>query len=169
MLSLTAIHNYVLILVPTCSFGAATYVPALTLEKPIYARERNDGLYRPITYLLAKMFDEIVITGTASLLSAAFVFHVVELQGHFLLFWLAYFVTLSTGIVLAYVVATLSPNMDIANAALPTYVVCPHLPMSVVDKSYFDRQNWNCFIFNGLCIFLYAMCSRIPTMPACRL
>eukprot|EP00892_Ulva_mutabilis_P005857 jgi/Ulvmu1/3643/UM017_0057.1 len=105
------------------AFGAASYVPALTLEKPLYVRERNDGLYRPITYLLAKIFDEILITVVSSLVFSAFVFYVVKLEGEFILFWLTYLVTLSTGIVLAYVVATLAPNMDVANAALPTYVV----------------------------------------------
>jgi hypothetical protein len=101
-------------------------VPALTLEKPLYVRERSDGLYRPITYLLAKFFDEIFITVFASVLFSVFVFYVIDLPGSFVLFWLTYLVTLSTGIVLAYVVATLSPNMDVANAALPTYVVRPH-------------------------------------------
>ena len=39
-------------------------------------------------------------------------------------FWLTYFLTLSSGIMLAYLVAIVSPNMDVANAALPTYLVC---------------------------------------------
>ena len=38
-------------------------------------------------------------------------------------FWLSYLVTLSLGIILAYFIAIVSPNMDVANAALPTYVV----------------------------------------------
>jgi hypothetical protein len=37
-------------------------------------------------------------------------------------FILSYYLSLCTGIVLAYFVAALSPNMDVANAALPTYV-----------------------------------------------
>lgn len=45
------------------------------------------------------------------------------LQGSFLLFWLVYLLTLSIGICCAYIVAILSPNMDVANAALPTYTV----------------------------------------------
>ena len=50
-------------------------------------------------------------------------------QGSFLLFWLVYLLTLSIGICCAYVVAILSPNMDVANAALPTYTVRP-LPLA---------------------------------------
>jgi hypothetical protein len=38
-------------------------------------------------------------------------------------FWIVYYITLINGIALAYLVAALSPNMDVANAALPAYVV----------------------------------------------
>jgi hypothetical protein len=63
-----------------CRFGAASYVPALTLEKPLYARERADGLYKPITYLLFHFFDELFITVFSSLASCAFVWYIVDLQ-----------------------------------------------------------------------------------------
>jgi hypothetical protein len=46
-----------------------------------------------------------------------------RVQGTFVLFWLDYLLTLACGIMLAYIVAVLSPNMDVANAALPVYVV----------------------------------------------
>merc|ERR1719499_1353568 len=45
-----------------------------------------------------------------------------KLQGQFLIFVLAYFLTSMVGIVLAYAVAAVSPNMEAANALLPTYV-----------------------------------------------
>ena len=54
-------------------------MPALTLEKPLFVRERADGLYRPITYLISKFFDEIFITIFASLAFSAFVFYIVDL------------------------------------------------------------------------------------------
>ena len=38
------------------------------------------------------------------------------------LFWLVYYVTLSIGIALAYFVASVSPNLDVANALVPIYV-----------------------------------------------
>ena len=44
-------------------------------------------------------------------------------QGSYALFWLVYYCTLAVGIVLAYTIAALSPNLDVANAALPTLVV----------------------------------------------
>lgn len=43
------------------AYGAASYVPAIVLERTLYVRERADGLYLPITYLLAKMMDELMI------------------------------------------------------------------------------------------------------------
>lgn len=33
------------------AFGSMGLLPSLVLERPIYLRERADGLYRPITYL----------------------------------------------------------------------------------------------------------------------
>ena len=37
------------------AFTAVAYVPALILERPLFLRERNDGLYRVITYLSFKI------------------------------------------------------------------------------------------------------------------
>lgn len=105
------------------AFGAASYVPAIVLERPLFVRERNDGLYRVITYLCAKMIEEMGIALLNSLIFSNVVFWPLRLQGSWVPFWLVYFTTLSTGIVLAYFIAALSPNMDVANAALPAYVV----------------------------------------------
>ncbi|PSC74385.1 P-loop containing nucleoside triphosphate hydrolase isoform B [Micractinium conductrix] len=105
------------------AFGAASYVPAIVLERPLFVRERNDGLYRVITYMVSKILEELIVALFNSIVFANIVFWALQLKGSFALFWLVYFVTLSTGIVLAYFIAALSPNMDVANAALPTYVV----------------------------------------------
>eukprot|EP01024_Parvocaulis_polyphysoides_P058991 TRINITY_DN6370_c0_g1_i6.p1 TRINITY_DN6370_c0_g1~~TRINITY_DN6370_c0_g1_i6.p1 ORF type:complete len:630 (+),score=106.23 TRINITY_DN6370_c0_g1_i6:31-1920(+) len=105
------------------AFGAAAYVPAIALERSLYVRERSDGLYRSITYLVYKMTEELTVGLIASLLFALVVFFVVDLQGSFFIFWVVYFVSLSVGIMLAYFVASVSPNMDVANAALPAYGV----------------------------------------------
>jgi ABC-2 type transporter len=73
--SLLNLHAWV-----ACRFGAASYVPALSLEKPLYVRERNDGLYRPITYLLAKLFDELFITLFASVIFALIVWYLIQVS-----------------------------------------------------------------------------------------
>ena len=105
------------------AFGAASYVPQIVMERSLYMRERADGLYKPMTYVVAKMFDELLLLFFVTLVIAAAVFYAVNLSGSFILFWLVYYVTLANGVVLAYLISALSPNMEAANAILPTYVV----------------------------------------------
>lgn len=40
------------------AFGAASYVPSIVLERPLFVREQSDGLYRVSTYLAFKMIEE---------------------------------------------------------------------------------------------------------------
>ena len=63
-----------------------------------HRRERNDGLYRPITYLVAKMTEELTIFFFLSLVLTAVVFAPCKLGGSYVLFWLVNFVTTATGI-----------------------------------------------------------------------
>lgn len=105
------------------AFGAASYVPQIVMERALFMRERADGLYKPLTYICAKMFDEMLMLSVVSLVIAAVVFYAVQLSGSFLLFWLVYYFTLGNGVILAYLISALSPNMEAANALLPTYVV----------------------------------------------
>lgn len=124
-LSNSNIPNLAAVLFMWCTlpaYGAAAYVPSIIAERPVFIRERNDGLYRVITYLTAKIIDELGVAFVASIVFSNVVFWVVNLQGSWPLFWLVYLATLSCGIVLAYFVAAISPNMDVANAALPAYV-----------------------------------------------
>lgn len=78
----------------------------------------------PITYLLAKLFDELLLQVCTSIVLSACAFYAIGLHGSFALFWLIYLLTLSIGIILAYFVAAIAPNMDAANAILPTCVTC---------------------------------------------
>ncbi|KAG2446852.1 hypothetical protein HYH02_008009 [Chlamydomonas schloesseri] len=105
------------------AFGAASYVPAIVLERRLFVRERADGLYRVFTYLAAKLVEELILSVIITLIFSSYVFYGVQLKGAWVVFWLVYFIDLSVGIVLAYLVAALSPNMDVANAALPGFVV----------------------------------------------
>ncbi|KAK9823062.1 hypothetical protein WJX81_005585 [Elliptochloris bilobata] len=103
-------------------YAATAFIPTIVLERPLFVRERNDGLYRPITYLVFKMMEELIIVLCNSLVLSAVVFYPLKLSGDFTLFWLVFLTTSSIGIVLAYAIAAVSPTMDIANAALPAYV-----------------------------------------------
>ncbi|GIM04796.1 hypothetical protein Vretimale_9300 [Volvox reticuliferus] len=102
------------------AWGAVAYVPNIMMERGLYVRERHDGLYRPATYLLFKMLDELSLNFAVGLGSTAIIFYGVQLRGLFVYFWLNCMVTLSNGIVIAYMMAALSPNLDVANAAVPT-------------------------------------------------
>ena len=43
------------------AFGAAAYVPQIVMERRLFMRERADGLYRPMAYLVFKMLDEMFL------------------------------------------------------------------------------------------------------------
>ncbi|GLC68936.1 hypothetical protein PLESTF_000760800 [Pleodorina starrii] len=105
------------------AFGAASYVPALVLERRLFVRERSDGLYRAFTYLAAKLVEELLLALVITLAFSAYVFYGLQLRGDWVVFCLVYFVDLSVGIVLAYLIAAVSPNMDVASAAFPGFVV----------------------------------------------
>ncbi|GFH26288.1 ABC transporter domain-containing protein, partial [Haematococcus lacustris] len=95
----------------------------INIKRNLFVRERADGMYHVITYFLAKMCEELLLAAVTTAPVSAWVFAGIRLQGLWVLFWLVYLATLSNGIVLAYWIAALSPNMDVANALLPTYVV----------------------------------------------
>lgn len=105
-----------------CGYGAAAFVPSLTLERPLFYRERADGCYTAVVYYLSKFFEEAILCTLTSLVFSAIVFFVMKLQGSFVIFAVSYFLTTMVGIVLAYAVAAFAPNMEAANALLPTYV-----------------------------------------------
>merc|ERR1711985_61867 len=98
-----------------CGYGAAAFVPSLTLERGLFYRERADGCYMACTYYVAKFIEEAVLCVMTSFLFSVIVFWGIGLQGSFLIFVVVYYMTTMLGIVLAYA----------ANALLPTYVtVC---------------------------------------------
>lgn len=105
------------------AFAASGYLPSIVLERGLYVRERADGLYLPVTYLLSKLSEEIVLNWLVSLPICAILFYGVQLQGEFVLFYIVYIVALSIGISIAYFVASFAPNMDAANGILATYCV----------------------------------------------
>jgi ABC-type multidrug transport system ATPase subunit len=105
-----------------CGYGAAAFVPSLTMERALFYRERADGCYTGVTYYLSKFIEEAVMAVMTSLVFSVVVFFSLSLQGSFVIFTLGYFLTTLLGIVLAYAVAAVAPNMEAANALLPTYV-----------------------------------------------
>merc|ERR1719420_347908 len=75
-----------------------------------------------LTYYIAKFFEEAVLCVFTSFIFCAITFWGIALQGSFLIYVVTYYMTTMLGIVLAYAVAAVAPNMEAANALLPTYV-----------------------------------------------
>jgi len=160
--------------VALCGYGAAAFVPSLTLDRPLFYRERADGCYTTTAYYIAKFLEEAFLCCFTSLFFSVIVFFSCSLQGNFGVFVLVYYLTTMIGIVLAYAIASAVPTMDAANALLPTYVtVCMYfgglflifenIPIGWKWFSYlsFLRYSWcplmvNQFendMFNGILVF----------------
>jgi len=105
-----------------CGYGAAAFMPSLTLDRPLFYRELADGCYSAPVYYAHKFIEEAVCCLFTSLLFSVIVFFGVQLQGSFWIFASVYYLTTMVGIVLAYAVAALVPNMEAAGAILPTLV-----------------------------------------------
>ena len=80
------------------------------------------GCYNAVTYYIAKFIEEALIAVFTSFLFSFFVFWACSLQGSFIIFAMIYYTTTMTGICLAYLIASIVPTMQAANALLPTYV-----------------------------------------------
>jgi hypothetical protein len=92
------------------------------MERALYIRERNDGLYRPIIYLLYKFLDELLLMLPVTSATTATVFLACRLQGSFLLFWLVNFVTLANGTGMTHL-----QSVNAALAAMVAVRVAVHL------------------------------------------
>merc|ERR1711865_1245201 len=148
-------------IIALCGYGAAAFVPSLTLDRPLFYRERADGYYTTFTYYMAKFIEEAIVAAATSLLFSAVVFFSCGLQGSFGVFLVVYFLTSMIGIVLAYAVASAVPTMEAANALLPTYVtfcmyfgglflVFDKIPIGWQWYSYTDflRYAWSALMLN---------------------
>jgi len=159
--SLQSVSGVLFFFSALCGYGAAAFVPSLTMERPLFFRERADGCYCAVTYYFSKFVEEAILAVFTSLLFSVCVFFAMSLQGSFLVFWIIYFLTTMVGIVLAYAVAAVSPTMEAANALLPTYVTtCMYFGGLIIlfDKipdgwkwyswTSFLRYSWGAFMIN---------------------
>jgi ATP-binding cassette subfamily G (WHITE) protein 2 len=109
----------------TPAFGAASYIPAIMLSRPLFFRERNDGLYRSITFLIYLLTEEVLIAIPVTLLINMAMWFGLKLAGSFVLWWISFLVTYITGITVSYAICSVSPSIDVANAAVPIFgVIC---------------------------------------------
>lgn len=106
------------------AYAASGNMPSIVLERPLFYREQDDGCYPVAAYVAHKAIEEGAIGLLVTLVGQAIVFSVVGLRGSFLRYWLVYWLVQQSGIALAYVCASLAPNMDAANTMLPVYNTC---------------------------------------------
>lgn len=105
-----------------CGFTAASFLPALVLERALFYRERADGLYNSVTYYVAKLIEEAVMSIVIIFLFSLALYSALDLRGSFWVFAATLYTTNFIGIVVAYAIAAIAPNMEIANATLPAYL-----------------------------------------------
>ena len=107
------------------AFSAASYIPSIMLSRPLYFRERNDGLFRAITFLMYLMCEECLIAVPVSLIVCTAMWFGVGLAGSWVMWWISFYISFTVGIASAYFIAAMSPSIDVANAAVPIYgVLC---------------------------------------------
>lgn len=70
--------NFMWVVIP--AFAAGAYTPTISLERRLFYRERNDGLYRTTTYLACKMVEELIIMVAFSVIVSVMVYFVVEVR-----------------------------------------------------------------------------------------
>lgn len=103
-------------------YGAASYAPTLVLERALFLRERSDGAYSTLTYLVHKIVEEMVLISISSWGFTALMFYGINLHGSFVLFTLVYIVGSLLGVLFAYLCAALSPTIEFVNSLLPAVI-----------------------------------------------
>jgi ABC-type multidrug transport system fused ATPase/permease subunit len=109
--SVASIASLLFFICALCGFGAAAFVPTLTLERKLFYRELADGCYAPYTYYLSKFVEEAVIAVLTSALFSAVVFPGLKLTGNFGIFFVTYYLTTLIGVILAYFFSAAVPSL----------------------------------------------------------
>mmetsp|Transcript_26365 Transcript_26365/g.74156 ORF Transcript_26365/g.74156 Transcript_26365/m.74156 type:complete len:495 (-) Transcript_26365:557-2041(-) len=102
-------------------FSAAAYLPTFMLERPLFRRERADGMFNVVSYYVAKWIEEIIVAIPASFIFCGLMYVAVGLSGNFFFFWIIWLTTLVAAIGISFCFAMLSPTLDFANGSVPSY------------------------------------------------
>ena len=103
--------------------GALVYVPRLVVERWVFYREQRDGLYPVLSYFLIKILEEMMVAVVLSVLFCYILWSCIHLQGSLLRFILTFFGMFASSILLSLFFGAIAPNMDIANALFPCYMM----------------------------------------------
>lgn len=140
-----------------CRFGAAAYVAPFMEQTRIFKRERADGLFSPFTFLLYRFLHEIGTCVLSSLFSSVLLFFAMKLRGAFAIFWLTYLACQGIGVMVASLIAAVSPSMDVANTLLAVYVVRRpgRTAATTVQRlqAPFDKLNTHAYMQGGTLYF----------------
>jgi len=105
-----------------CGYEAAPFVPSISLDRPIFYRDRADGYYGSAAYVLAKLAEDAVVMAVTAVIYSVIVFYGCALSGSFAVFLGVRFFASMVGVALAYWSAAVSPTMASACAILPAIV-----------------------------------------------
>lgn len=122
-LNFTNMSAFMFIWTGFAATGALVYVPKLVLERWVFYREQKDALYPVIAYFLIKVFEEYIVALLLSLIFCGILWPIIDLQGSFTVFFFTFYGLFSTSIVLALLFGTIAPNIDVANAYFPCYLI----------------------------------------------
>ena len=103
--------------------GALVYVPHLVMERWVFYREQRDGLYPVLAYFLTKIVEEYIVAALLCVTYSVVLWFVIDLQGSIVRFMLTFYGMFASSIVLALFFGAVAPNMDVANALFPCYMM----------------------------------------------
>eukprot|EP00216_Chloropicon_sp_CCMP2111_P003023 CAMPEP_0198238714 /NCGR_PEP_ID=MMETSP1446-20131203/4304_1 /TAXON_ID=1461542 ORGANISM="Unidentified sp, Strain CCMP2111" /NCGR_SAMPLE_ID=MMETSP1446 /ASSEMBLY_ACC=CAM_ASM_001112 /LENGTH=768 /DNA_ID=CAMNT_0043921181 /DNA_START=419 /DNA_END=2725 /DNA_ORIENTATION=+ len=119
---LMSLSSLLFMAVGAAVFTTSVYVPTLVEERPVFVRERHDACYRVISYALHK----IIIEGTAGVVAVIIFSPIVywacglrESAYSYIFFNLTLWTLNFAAVMLTLSVASASPNVEIAGAAVP--------------------------------------------------
>jgi len=124
------------------SFQASGYMPSVVLERAMFYREMDDGVYPLVSYIAYKIIEEGALAIPVSLIGQMMLFLGCAIQGNFFYFWIINYGVMMCGIALAYVCAAVAPNMDAANTLLPVYNVVQLLFSGLIIRVASIPKGW---------------------------
>jgi ATP-binding cassette, subfamily G (WHITE), member 2 len=124
------------------SFQASGYMPSVVLERAMFYRELDDGVYPLVSYIAYKIIEEGILAIPVSLIAQMMLFLGCGIQGSFFYFWIINYGVMSCGIALAYVCAAAASTMDEANTLLPVYNVVQLLFSGIIIRVESMPKGW---------------------------
>ena len=124
------------------SFQASGYMPSVVMERAMFYREVDDGVYPLSSYIAYKIIEEGVLAIPVSLIAQMMLYLGCGIQGSYFYFWIINYGVMLCGIALAYVCAAAAPDMDSANTLLPIYNVVQLLFSGIIIRVQSMPKGW---------------------------